>query len=79
MLVLPENSRYCHVTHLETMWKKSGEGRGACPEVLVLPEKSTYGCMAHSETTGGKSQEKMGIEVLAQKCSSFLKNPDIVA
>jgi hypothetical protein len=60
------------------MWKKSGENgvRGVSPEVLVLSEKSRYYRVMCSENKL-KSQDKMGIELLAQKFLSFLKNPDI--
>jgi hypothetical protein len=51
--------------------------RGVSPEVLVLSEKSRYYRVMCSENKL-KSQDKMGIEVFARKCLSFLKNPDIL-
>ncbi len=81
VLVLPEKSRYCRVTHSEITWKKQGENGdwGVSPEVFIFSEKSRHCRVTHSETTRGKSQEKMGIEVLARKCFSFLKIQDVAA
>jgi hypothetical protein len=62
--------------HAEKVRRKNGD-QGVSPEVLVHPEKSRYCHVTHSEKTWEKPE--MGTKVLARKCSSFLKNPDIAA
>jgi hypothetical protein len=62
-------------------WKKSGANGDlhVSLEVLVLSENPDIAALHIRKPQVEKARRKMGIEVFAWKCSSFLKNPDIAA